>query len=143
MERLDGRKISYPNLVNICIDEKQNGEIAGRIYQSYTEDPWRFSNIVDLLQLLEHFYDDLLFPQSFTENRHFHKTQQKQHPRMEKVRETSEILTFRGRKETFVTCVKYRQNATWQGETYWMEKGENYLFDSSLEFIKILNNALG
>lgn len=43
--------LSSPNLVNVCIDTLENGEIRGRMYHYYGEQPVRFESILQLLEL--------------------------------------------------------------------------------------------
>ncbi|GAA6493569.1 hypothetical protein K280104A7_31330 [Candidatus Bariatricus faecipullorum] len=141
-QQWDKINISSPNLVSICVDENQDGELKGRIYQYYTEAPWVFENVVQLLRILERFYDNISFPQASLESRHFNKKHIYQPRNWEKTVEPETVLSQRGEKGTFVSCVHYRQNATWQGELFWLEKDVNHFFASSLEFIKLLDNAL-
>lgn len=47
-----------------------------------------------------------------------------------------------GKLDTFLVHIKYRQNATWQGEIRWVEKGKNVSFRSELELLKLMDNAL-
>lgn len=42
--------LSSPNLVNVCIDTLENGEIRGRMYHYYGEQPVRFESILQLLK---------------------------------------------------------------------------------------------
>lgn len=47
-----------------------------------------------------------------------------------------------GGKGTFVVHVRYRQNATWQGDVIWAEKNERQSFRSALELLKLIDSAL-
>ena len=38
--------------------------------------------------------------------------------------------------------VRYRQNATWQGDVIWAEKNERQSFRSALELLKLIDSAL-
>ena len=62
---------SIPNLINLCVDRSVEGEISGRIYHCYTEEPWRFENVVQLLRYLERFYDGIRFPEASVMLRNF------------------------------------------------------------------------
>lgn len=44
---------------------------------------------------------------------------------------------------TFVINVKYRENATWQGEVTWADKKQKKCFRSALELVKMIDEALG
>jgi len=43
---------------------------------------------------------------------------------------------------TFEVSVKFMQNSTWQGEILWVEKGKKQNFRSSLEMLKLMDEAL-
>ena len=134
--------ISFPNLVNICVDENINGELQGRIYQYYTEEPWIFTNVVQLLRLLERFYDAIDYPQAATKERQFLVREDQEAVEWQRINEPQDVLAERGRLASLVSCVQYRQNTTWQGEIFWIENNEKQRFRSGLEFIKLLDNAV-
>ncbi|MBP3927297.1 MAG: hypothetical protein J6D13_09025, partial [Clostridium sp.] len=48
----------------------------------------------------------------------------------------------KGEKGTFIVHVKYRQNATWQGEVIWTERKQKQYFRSALELLKLIDSAL-
>ena len=56
--------------------------------------------------------------------------------------ENDEKKELRGKKGTFVVHVRYKENATWQGEVVWAEKNESLKFRSALELFKIMDGAL-
>ena len=58
--------ISMPNLINICVDEKEHGEISGRIYHCYDKEPMLFNNVVEMLRKIEDLFDRICFPQAST-----------------------------------------------------------------------------
>lgn len=51
--------LSSPNLVNVCIDTLENGEIRGRMYHYYGEQPARFVSILELLKQMEALFDGI------------------------------------------------------------------------------------
>ena len=135
--------ISLPNLINICVGQKVEGEISGEIYHCYANEPMRFSNVIEMLKEIENLFDRICFPQSSTKMRSFCETSQiSQMRRPEKVLMQQDVIKHRGTLGSFVKCVKFRQNSTWQGEIFWMEKGIKRQFTNTLDFIKILDNAL-
>lgn len=136
--------ISAPNLVVICIDESGGEERAGRMYHCYSGEPRKFSSIVELIRIMEEFFDDIAYPQASTMTRRFRNAEGKEHVRYskvlpEKVLEQKEIIEHRGKVGTFITYVQFRQNSDWQGQMSWPEKKRAYKFCSTLEFIKILS----
>lgn len=65
--------ISAPNLISVCVDTSDRGEFSGRLYQCYSEEPWCFENVVQLLHLMDKLYDCISYPQASTESRSFIK----------------------------------------------------------------------
>lgn len=60
-----------------------------------------------------------------------------------KVMETFDRVTEqRGKEATFVIHVKYRQNASWQGEVTWVDKQKKEYFRSALELVRLLDSAM-
>ena len=47
-----------------------------------------------------------------------------------------------GKKATFIVQVQFKQNATWQGTITWTEKKKEQRFRSTLEMIKLMNDAV-
>ena len=45
-------------------------------------------------------------------------------------------------KGTFVVTIKYRQNATWQGNVVWADRNVTQNFRSALELIKMIDSSL-
>ena len=137
--------IATPNLVNICVDQHQNDEISGRLYHCYSAEPVMFSNIIELLREAEKLFDDISFPQASTKTRSLvEKTheQSTQIHRLELVVDRESVVNHSGRIGTFITSVRFRQNSTWQGESYWIEKETVQQFANTLEFIKQIDIAL-
>lgn len=135
--------ISMPNLINICVNERMHGEISGEIYHCYEKEPMLFSNVVEMLRKIEDLFDRICFPQASTKTRSFYETPPAGRTiRPEKVVMQQDVIQYRGTVGSFVTCVKFRQNSTWQGELFWMEKGIKRQFANTLDFIKILDSAL-
>lgn len=137
-------KISWyaPNFINICIDNNNDGELSGRIYHCYSNDSWKFTNILRLLEIIDDFFDKLNFPQAATSTRVFSRTTNSVPDNLTKVLTPEEIIENRGDKGTFFLNVKYRQNSSWQGLVSWIEGNSTQQFVSVLELLKILSNSL-
>lgn len=131
-----------PNLINICIDEDINGELTGRIYHCYAENPQPFTNVIRMIEVIEVLFDRISFPQASTQTRTFTNAAKPFNDRLEKIFPPQEVVAQRGKKGTFLLNVKYRQNSSWQGEVEWVEKGVIMQFVSVLELLKILSYAL-
>jgi hypothetical protein len=46
------------------------------------------------------------------------------------------------KKETFIVKVEYSQNRSWQGQVIWAEEGRQVRFRSTLELLKLMNEAI-
>ncbi len=134
--------ISAPNLVNVCVDESFDGEISGKLYNCYQKEPVLFSNLVQLLRTMEKFFDEIQFPQSSTRSRSFYVSDTQESRKKPKVADRVDVVNHRGEKGTFIITVQFRQNSTWQGELFWIEKVEKQNFSSTLDLIKILDGDL-
>ena len=138
--------ISAPNLVNVCIDNNENGDMSGRMYCCYDKEPTLFSSVIDLLRKMENLFDAISFPQASTRTRMFRQNKEanaRPQTKLEKVVSQEEIIKHTGRMGTFITSVRFRQNSTWQGDVFWMEEESMYQFADSLEFIRNIDRAVG
>lgn len=134
--------LSAPNLVNLCIDKRAGGEIFGRMYHCYQEESQEFTGILQMLSLMEQLYDRISFPQASTKTRYFIEPETCSRRPLGKKKDQMEIIRHKGKLGTFITFVQYRQNSTWQGKIAWMERKKLYHFSSTLEFIRLMDNAL-
>ena len=131
-----------PNFINMCIDNINDGELSGRIYHCYSKEPWKFTNILQLIELADDFFDRLEFPQASTSARSFTSTQFSGVDRLDKVQSPEDFIENRGQKGTFFLNVRYRQNSSWQGSVTWVEEQREQHFRSSLELLKLIDGAL-
>lgn len=131
-----------PNFINMCIDNINDGELSGRIYHCYSKEPWKFTNILQLIELADDFFDRLEFPQASTSARSFTSTQFSSVDRLNKVRSPEDFIENRGQKGTFFLNVRYRQNSSWQGSVTWVEEQREQHFRSALELLKLIDGAL-
>ncbi len=137
---------SLTSAARICIDVYNEGEMQGRLYHAYCEEPMVFRSIIALLKLLGNLFDGFDFPQvsvkprSFKEQLPPEKTDlsegminsKSNHQRMNMIR---------GEQATFWVKVIFRQNATWQGSIKWVEEGNEINFRSALELIMLLDSC--
>ena len=94
------------------------------------------------IKIIERLLDRIDYPQSSVKIRSFQEKEEKRLLKPEKVLEGREVANHSGKLDTFLVHIKYRQNATWQGEIRWVEKGKNVSFRSELELLKLMDNAL-
>lgn len=130
----------------ICIDVYNEGEMQGRLYHTYSEEPQKFHNVIDLLKLLGYIFDRYDFPQVSMKPRSYklqqlpeekYITEEENNPKPTQY----SISTIRGKCATFWIKVLFRQNATWQGKIKWVEEGNEINFRSALEMIMLLDSC--
>ncbi len=137
--------ISALNLINICVEDKKEGEIQGVFYHYYDESPVAFFSITELIRKMEGLFDELVFPQASTRLRSFFDKEEEPQMKLnrpEKRIDPDELMEKSGRKGSFITCVKFRQKSTWQGEIFWKEEETRLSFSNTLEFIRKLDRAV-
>ena len=135
--------ISAPNLINICVDQANDGEIQGRLYHCYDYDPIHFDSVVELVRYAEKLYDRLTYPQASTRLRSFVELDMMPTAkRPDKCMHQENLFQYKGELATFITFVKFRQNSTWQGEIFLVEDERKMNFSSVLEFIKIIDQRI-
>lgn len=152
--------LSAPNLMCICVDGRNHSDISGRLYHRGRKQPVPFDNSGQALFEMEMWCDRVGYPQSGVVARKFKTKPPKlddaagrewdKRPVQSGGRETEEamlvageeILNKEGKEGTFVVHIKYRQNATWQGQVTWAEKKQTCSFRSALELLKLIDSAL-
>jgi len=130
-------------LVEVSKNEK--GDIKGALYSKYLEAPYEFGNMINMIQKMEEIFDAVGFPQAFMSTRTFSNDKRvASRPDVE----GSVFLNRSNQKEadgnkcTFEISVRFRQNATWQGQIFWTEKNMRQNFRSVLEMLKLMDEAL-
>ncbi len=139
-------KLFAPNLVVIGIDNKYDGDYQGRIWDQYHLEAQKFRNSMELLRRVDAFLDDLDFPQRSTLPRSFAgkavPEESKFGNRKERQMVMKDLEGKNGNMGTFIVQVKYRQNATWQGQVVWAEQNRKVYFRSALELMKLIDSAI-
>ncbi len=134
---------SAPNLVNICVDGVTGGNVYGRLWDHFHECPRQFESAADLLRKIDEMMNEIDFPQESTVVRSFDPPAQREGPKHRNGKEVKNmtIQDERGGQATFIVQIKYRQNATWQGDVVWAEQNRKVYFRSALELMKIIDSA--
>ena len=131
----------------VCVDRFEDFEISGRLYNLYVKETIKFFSILDMAEKMESLFNTLSFPQSSVNFRSFQGKKEKPHslPMDKEMRHCMDNIVFQeeqGEKSTFIVQVQFRQNATWQGTITWTEEKKTQHFRSTLELIKLMNDAL-
>ena len=136
---------SLPNMVMVCVDGVENGDIYGRYFHRYKKEETFFLNSAMLFSEVEQFYDIIGYPQAATRTRNFiecerEKVSAKEH--MTVVYDSQTLMQFRGELATFLVGVTSRQNASWQGDVVWMEQKTRKHFCSDMELVVFVDDAV-
>ena len=142
------------SVVRICIDQYNDSDWSGRIYTRLSKEPIQFRNIGEMLSNMENIWNQIGFPKESTINRRFTNQQSQSvqsihvsYPEdgvKDKIKvELSEadMDKKRGKQDTFIVRIQYRQNATWQGHVTWVDENRTVPFRSALELIKLLDST--
>lgn len=136
---------SLPNMVMVCVDGVENGDIYGRYFHRYKKEETFFLNSAMLFSEVEQFYDIIGYPQAATRTRNFIEREREKVPAKEHmtvVYDSQTLMQFRGELATVLVGVTSRQNASWQGEVVWMEQQIRKHFCSDMELVVFVDDAV-
>jgi len=130
----------------------RSGYLKGVLHSRYLDKPYEFVSLVQMIDKMEAIFDAKGFPEAFVSPRMFGasgrgniKNEAEEADDMRVA--IDEVGTLvepdqGGSKCTFEINVKFRQNATWQGQILWVEKNLKQNFRSVLEMLKLMDEAL-
>lgn len=136
---------SLPNMVMVCVDGVENGDIYGRYFHRYKKEETFFPDSATLVIEMERFYDAIGYPQAATKTRKFMEREREKVPAKEHmtvIYESQTLMQFRGKLATFLVGVTSRQNASWQGDVVWMEQKIRKHFCSDMELVVFVDDAV-
>lgn len=147
------------NIVTLCLDSYDEEQQRGRLYHQYVSGAVSFTSLFEAFDRMDRLYDKLELPQAAVRIRSFRTEQRKMKQAVKgeripaltesgrkemKVMETfDKVAEQRGKDSTFIIRVKYRQNASWQGEVTWVDKQKKEYFRSVLELVRLIDSAIG
>lgn len=136
---------SLPNMVMVCVDGVENGDIYGRYFHRYKKEETFFPDSATLVIEMERFYDAIGYPQAATKTRKFMEREREKVPAKEYmtvIYDSQTLMQFRGKLATFLVGVTSRQNASWQGDVVWMEQKIRKHFCSDMELVVFVDDAV-
>ena len=136
---------SLPNMVMVCVDGVENGDIYGRYFHRYKKEETFFPDSATLVIEMERFYDAIGYPQAATKTRKFMEREREKVPAKEHmtvIYDSQTLMHFRGNLATFLVGVTSRQNASWQGDVVWMEQKIRKHFCSDMELVVFVDDAV-
>ena len=132
-----------PNLICVCVNERHGKDYSGILWHQYQNSPIAFASAIAMIEEMDWLYDQWKFPQRSTQIREFESAgHMAVHEEVMSGMDESRVSHRTGNLGTFIVRVKFRQNATWQGEVVWAERQERKYFRSALELLKLIDGAL-
>lgn len=119
----------------IQITDYQDKNFEGTLQNPYFPNKKVFSNLTQLLFLIENLQDQLQYPQKGMEPRRFKKEATATVPPQTQAPPSTV-------KATFKLHLLFRQNASWQGSITWVEDGTQAQFRSALELVTLMDSVL-
>ena len=136
---------SLPNMVMVCVDGVENGDIYGRYFHRYKKEETFFLNSAMLFSEVEQFYDIIGYPQAAMRTRNFIEREREKVPAKEHmtvIYDSQTLIQLRGNLATFLVGVTSRQNASWQEDVVWMEQKIRKHFCSDMELVVFVDDAV-
>jgi len=125
------------------------GSLKGVLHSKYLEEPFEFYSLVRMIEKMEEVFDAKKFPSTFLKTRTFSSVKNKAKKGgaegSEAAREAVSPIPFenmQGTANTFEITVRFRQNATWQGQILWVEEKLRQDFRCVLEMLKLIDEAI-
>lgn len=131
--------------LRVCVDKADGGRFCGRIVGQRLSTPITFTDINDFVVQVDALLDAQRFPQAFQRIRSFTDKDVPFVPAAQTKEELSDsdvVNSAYGSVATFSFQVFSRKNASWQGCIDWMDGSGRRPFDSTLEFLKFVDDQL-
>jgi hypothetical protein len=129
----------------VCIDDRTNGGLCGRIVGRRLSSAIFFSDVSDFIIQVDALLDAQNFPQAFQRIRSFTDKELPDVPAVmtrDKIAAPDDIDAIKGSVATFALQISSRRNASWQGFIDWMDGSQKQFFSSTLELLKFVDARL-
>lgn len=125
----------------VCIDSYEQKLFCGRAYFEHFEEKKQFSNLMQLLLIIDGSINAIGFPEPYSSYKGFVKVSKGSDRKIWRPAD-GEFVDDSGQLATFAIKVLFQQNASWQGIISWMEGRKEESFRSTYELIMLMDNAL-
>lgn len=135
------------NAVRVCIDERKDGNLAGRVFGTMLAEPLIFRDFSELMLGIDAAFDKQGLPQAFQTKRTFKKGGEKQaltyHSAPPVYCPPERVLAASGQVDTLDIWVTTRQNTSWQGRVSAPDGRVIGTFSSDLALLRLLDRQNG
>lgn len=139
----DPEKKPRDTRIMVCVNEHGEHGFSGLFYHLFLPEEFPFSNGADMLLRLDRLFDELDHPQAYFRARDLTNKAQSARKRKKRAISREPLHTLRrGRVATFQIIIRYRQNASWQGELHGAGEQAKTYFRSALELLRLMDSAL-
>jgi len=125
------------------------GSLKGALHSKYLEAPFEFYSLVRMIEKMEEVFDSKRFPSTFLKSRTFSSARNRGKKGAAAANDAPKEApaaalyeNMRGTTNTFEITVRFRQNATWQGQILWVEEQLRQDFRCVLEMLKLIDEAI-
>lgn len=140
------------NLIAVLIDAYENHELRGRIMHPWSEEAISFVSCMELMEKMEALYDAWDYPEAAQSTRVFirHRSEatpqgfasEKRLTELSKEQAPRDIWGERGRLASVFVRTEMRQHASWQGVAAWIEGDRSFVFSSTLELFRAIDQIV-
>lgn len=117
----------------ISVDKYQDRCMKGVIYHAGKTPGIRFDNFLEMVIHMNRIFDSMACPKQAMELRQFSNVEYPEPA----IRECNRYQN--GRLATFQVYVKFRYNASWQGDITWLEGEQTESFESLLQMLQLID----
>jgi len=139
--------MSVKMIADVTLNE--DGCLLGVLDCIYFEEPFTFSNLMSMIEMMETTFDTKGFPEKHLLPRTFGKAKQRYRKHEldlnSHAKKKADLISQSkpaGKSCTFEISVKFRHNAEWQGNIFWVDKNVTKPFSSIIELLRLMDNAL-
>lgn len=134
---MDKQNVDYRR-IRICLDNLENTQLAGRIYNITLKEPILFYDFGKMIIDVDTLFDDIGSPQSFQKRRTFGNPKAKKQFQYHKeiVMNKEEFFEKKGALYTFDFVVKSRLHTGMQGVIYNIDGDMIGHFENEMELLK-------
>ena len=133
----------------VTITSYEDGQLRGRLDSEFFEEPFEFSSLVRMIEMMETTFDTKGYPEKQLLPRTFGKAKKRMrkneldlHAYMAGLQ--TERIETEPKQATcsFDILVSFRHNAEWQGQIRRIEREETKKFSSIVDMVKLIDEAI-